>query len=122
MRRGQRPLALLSKTAFSSVSSSPSSSSLSSLPLVLFIFRCVLASLYEVVSVGRLVGWSVGWSVMLSSKSTKNRLLRILNEVDSAGRGNKRDEEEGGTRRNEERGGRRGGQEGGTGRKEGRGE
>ena len=55
-----------------------------------------------------LVGWSVGRlvgpSVMLSSKSLKNGLLRILNDLDSAGRGKKRDEreegrEEGGTRR-----------------------
>ena len=40
-------------------------------------------------------------SVTLSSKSMKNGLLRILNdlELDSAGRGRKRDEEEGGTRR-----------------------
>ena len=38
-------------------------------------------------------------SVMLSSKSLKNGLLRILNDSDSAGRGKKRDEEEGLTRR-----------------------
>ena len=43
------------------------------------------------------VGWSVGWSVMLSSKSLKNGLLQILNDLDSAGRGKKR-EEEGGMR------------------------
>ena len=63
------------------------------------------------------VGWSVGpsvrRSVMLSSKLMKNRLLRILNDLDSAGQGKKRDEEEGGTRRNEE--------EAGTRRKEGQG-
>ena len=53
------------------------------------------------------VGPSVRWSVMLSSKSMKNGLLRILNDLDSAGRGGRRDEEEGGTRRKEERGGRR---------------
>ena len=47
------------------------------------------------------VGPSVGWSVMLSSKSLKNGLLRILNETDSAGREKKRDEEEG-RRRDEE--------------------
>ena len=35
---------------------------------------------------------------MLSSKSLKNGLLRILNVLDSAGRGKKRDEE-GGTRK-----------------------
>ena len=42
----------------------------------------------------------------------KNGLLRILNDLDSAGRGGRREEEEGGTRRNE-------GREGVTGRKEG---
>ena len=52
------------------------------------------------------VGRSVGWSVMLSSKLMKNGPLRIVNDLDSAGRGKKRKEEE----------------EGGTGRKEGRGE
>ena len=51
---------------------------------------------------------------MLSSKSMKNGLLRILNDLDSAGRGEKRDEEEGGTRRKEGRGGRKDGEEGGT--------
>ena len=44
---------------------------------------------------------------MLSSKSMKNGLLRILNDLDSAGRGGRRDEEEGGMRRKEGRGGRR---------------
>ena len=48
----------------------------------------------------------VGWSVMLSSKLMKNQLLRILNDLDNAGQGKKRDEEEGRTRRKEERGGR----------------
>ncbi len=47
--------------------------------------------------VGRSVGRSVRPSVLLSSKSLKNGLLRILNDLDSAGRGKKRDEE-GGTR------------------------
>ena len=65
-------------------------------------------------SVGRSVRPSVGWLVMLSSKSMKNGLLRILNDLDSAGRGKKRDEEEERTRRKEERGGRRDGEEGGT--------
>ena len=51
-------------------------------------------------SVGRLVGWSV----MLSSKSLKNGLLQILNDLDSAGRGKNRGEEEGGMRRREGRG------------------
>ena len=51
-------------------------------------------------SVGRLVGWS--GSVMLLSKSMKNGLLRVLNGLDSAGRGKTSDEEEGGTRRDEE--------------------
>ena len=45
------------------------------------------------------VRWSVGRSVMLSSKSLKNGLLRILNDTDSTGRGKKRDKEEGVTRR-----------------------
>ena len=40
---------------------------------------------------------SVGRSVMLSSISMKNGLtIWILNDLDSAGRGRKRDEEEGG--------------------------
>ena len=52
---------------------------------------------------------------MLSSKLMKNQLLRILNDLDNAGQGKKRDEEEG-------RGGKRNEEEGGTGRKEGRGE
>ena len=61
-------------------------------------------------SVGRLVDPSVGRSVMLLSKLMKNGLLRILNDLDSAGLGKKRD------------GGRRGEEEGGTGMKERRGE
>ena len=61
-----------------------------------------------------LVRWLVRWYVTLSSKLMKNRLLRILNDLDSDGRGRKRDEEEGWTRRKEE--------EGGTRRKEGGGE
>ena len=48
-------------------------------------------------SVGWSVGPLVGRLVMLLSKSLKNGLLRILNVLDSAGRGKKRDEE-GGTR------------------------
>ena len=81
-------------------------------------------------SVGWLVGRSVGWSVMLLSKLMKNGLLWILNDLDSAGRGGKRDEEKGGMRRKEGRGGRRheegrggrsGEEEGGTSRKEGSG-
>ena len=55
-------------------------------------------------SVGQSVGWSVGQSVMLSSKSMKNGFLRILNDLDSAGRGKKRDEEEGWMRRKDGRG------------------
>ena len=57
---------------------------------------------------------------MLSSKSIKNGLLRILNDLDSAGRGKKegrggrRYEEEVGTGRKEGRGGWRDGEEGGT--------
>ena len=37
----------------------------------------------------------------------KNGLLRILNDLDSAGQGGRRDEEEGGTERKEGRGGRK---------------
>ena len=48
-------------------------------------------------SVGHSVGRSVGPSVMLLSELMKNGLLRILIDLDSAGRGKKRDEE-GGTR------------------------
>ena len=48
----------------------------------------------------------VRWSVTLSLKSMKNSLLRVLNDLDSAGRGRYRDEEEEG-RRNEGREGRR---------------
>ncbi len=59
-----------------------------------------------------LVGWSVGRSVTLLSKLMKNDHLRILNDLDSAGRGRKRDEEKGGTRRKERRGGRRDEEEG----------
>ena len=49
----------------------------------------------------------------------KNGLLRILNDLDSTGRGKKRDKEEGVTRRKKRQGGMRDGEEGGTGRKEG---
>ena len=49
----------------------------------------------------------------------KNGLLRFQNDLDHAGRGRKRDEEERGTKRKEGQGGRRDGEEGGTGRKEG---
>ena len=65
------------------------------------------------------VGWSIGPSVKLSSKSMKNGLLRIPNDFDNAGRGRMREEEEGGTRRKKGRGGRRDEEEGGTGRKDG---
>ena len=51
-------------------------------------------------------------------KLGKNGFLRILNNLDSAGRGGKRDELEGATRRKEGRGGRRDEEEGGTRRKE----
>ena len=44
---------------------------------------------------------------MLSSNWLKNGPLRILNDLDSAGRGKKKDEEEGGTSRKEGQGGRR---------------
>ncbi len=52
----------------------------------------------------------------------KNGHLRILNDLDIAGRGRKIDEEEGGTRRKEGRGGRRDEEDGWTRRKDGRGE
>ena len=42
----------------------------------------------------------------------KNGLLRIPNDLDGAGRGRKRDEEEGGPRRNDGRGGRMDAEEG----------
>ena len=64
-------------------------------------------------SVGRSVCPSVRWLVMLSSKSLRNGLLRILNDTDSAG-GGKRNEEEGVTRRKEGRGGMWDEEEGGT--------
>ena len=71
------------------------------------------------------VGWLVRWLVRrlvqnAYVKIAENGLLRILNDLDSAGRGKKRDEEEGGMRRKEGRGGRRYEEEGGTERKEGR--
>ena len=58
-------------------------------------------------SVGWLVRLSVSWSVMFPSKSMKNGLLRILSDLDLAGRGKKRDKKEGGMRRKEVREGRR---------------
>ena len=51
---------------------------------------------------------------MFLSKSMKNGLFRILNDLDSAGRGRKRDEKEGATRRKEGQGGRSDEEEGGT--------
>ena len=66
----------------------------------------VLGCLYIRGLIRPLVGPSVGWSVTLSSNSVKNGLVRNLNNLDIAGRGRKRDEEEGGTRREEGRGGR----------------
>ena len=69
-------------------------------------------------SVGPLVRPLVRRSVTLSSKSTKNGHLRILNDSDSAGRGRKRDEEEGGTRRKDVRVGRMDAEKGVTWRKE----
>ena len=44
----------------------------------------------------------------------KNGLIRIQNDLDSAGRGKKRNEGEGGMRREEGQKGRRDGEEGGT--------
>ena len=55
--------------------------------------------------VGSSVSRWVGWSVMLLSKSMKNRLSRILNDLDRAGQGKK--EEQGGRRGEEEKGARR---------------
>ena len=54
------------------------------------------------------VGWSFGRSVGPSVRNAfvKNGLLRILHDLVSAGRGKRRDEEEGGARRKEGRGGR----------------
>ena len=49
------------------------------------------------------VGPLVRWCLMLLSKSMKNGLLRILNDLDRAGR-RKRREEEGGTGRKVGRG------------------
>ena len=57
--------------------------------------------------VGRSIRLSVHRSVTLLSNLMKNGLLRILNDLDSAGRGRKGDREEGGTRRKEEQGGKR---------------
>ena len=53
---------------------------------------------------------------MLSSKSMNNGLLRILKNLDSAGRGEMRGKVEVGTRRNEGQGGSRDEEEGGTSR------
>ena len=58
-------------------------------------FRCFRISIR---GLGRRL---VGWSVMLSSKSMKNGPLWIINDLDSAGRGKKREEGEAGTRRKE---------------------
>ena len=66
------------------------------------------------------VGQLVRRSVMLSSKSMRNGLFRILNDLDCAGHRKKRDEEEGGTRSKGGRGVRRDEEEGGTRRQEGR--
>ena len=64
------------------------------------------------------VGPLVRPSVMLLSKLMKNGLLWIQSDSDSAGRGRKRNKEEGGTRRKEGRGGRNDEEEGATRRKE----
>ena len=68
--------------------------------------RCILEPLIHFFFYNftfRYVGWSIGPSVTLLSKSMKNNILRILNDLDSAGRGGKRDKEgdkeEGATRR-----------------------
>ena len=50
-----------------------------------------------------LVGWLVGPSVALSSNLVKNGCLGFSNDLDSAGRRRKRDEEERGSRRKEGR-------------------
>ena len=72
--------------------------------------------------VRRSVGWLVGNIIMLSSNLAKNGILKILNDLDTAGRGRKRDEEERGTRRKEGQGRRRGEEEGRRRKEEGRGE
>ena len=59
-----------------------------------------------------LVGRLVHPLVTLSSISMKNSLSRILNDLDRTGRGRKREEEEGGTRRKEGQRGRRDKEEG----------
>ena len=64
-------------------------------PFSNYIFRCVRISIS--------IRGYVRWSVMLTSESMKNGLLRILNDLDRAGR-RKRREEEGGTGRKEGRG------------------
>ena len=69
-------------------------------------------------SVGPSVRPSVGYAFLQIDEKWP---LTDLNDLDSVGRGRKRDEEEGGKRRKEGRGGRRDGEEGETGRKEGRG-
>ena len=86
--------------------------------LFLCLFRCVLASLKKGLSVRPSVGRLVGRSVMLSSNSLKNGFLRILNDLDIAGRGTKKDKEERMTRRKDGLGGRRDEEEGATRRKE----
>ena len=59
------------------------------------LFRCVLASLYEALSVRRSIGRSVcpsvRWSVTLSSKLMKHGLLRILKDLYSTGQGKKKE-------------------------------
>ena len=57
-------------------------------------------------------------SIIIDEKWT---FLRILSDLDLAGRGKKRDKKEGGMRRKEVREGRRDVEEGGMGRKEGHG-
>ena len=92
-----------------------------------FIFRCVLASLWEAVrsSVGWLVRWSVGplvgnAFVQIDEKwpFTDSKWYRQCWTRKKEGRGRKRDEEEWGMRRKEGRGGRRDEEEGAMWRKE----
>ena len=63
------------------------------------------------------MGWSVGWLVRNAFVKIDEKW--ILNDLDSAGRGKERDEEEGETRRKKGRGERRDEEEEGTRRKEG---
>ena len=85
------------------------------------VFECVRISIKGVVSrsIGPSFRRSVGRSVGNAFVKFYEKWIRILNDLHSAGRGRegrggRRNEEEGGTRRKEGWGGRRDGEEGGT--------